>query len=626
MSTLERDLNPGDPNWTLPAALEHVVASRGDSNAGFTFLQADGSERHYSFADILAEVRRRGRHLLAKGLRKGDRVALIIPDSEDFVLTFLAAAFHGIVPVPMFPPLSFGNLDGYISASERTLKAAEVSLLLTSKQVQSVLWSLVDRVPQLDSLVCVENLTGEAKDAPEPEVVGPDDLAFLQFTSGSTAAPKGVMVSNRTLGANLHAIMIHGLKIVPETDVAVSWLPLYHDMGLIGFMLAPLCWGVRTIYIPTLSFVKHPTTWMETVSKYRGTITFAPNFAFALAARRTNLKKLSAIALSSLRVLGCGAEPNPPATLRAFTDHFAPAGLKPEALLPVYGMAEATLAMAFSRLDESMRTDIIDGELYADEARAHALVNGDAEKAASSLEYVICGRALPEHEVVIIDEHGKRLPDRLVGEIVFRGPSVAVGYFEDPANTEAVFTADGLRTGDLGYLVDGELYVTGRKKDIIILNGRNYDPQTVEWLAADVEGVRKGNVIAFSRPGTQTEELVIVAETRSDDPAPELAQQIREAVRQELFLNAADVVLVKKGSLPKTSSGKLKRSETRRQYLDGQLGGGGVRTLGHQGPALTVAKHLARSMVSRVRHSVRHRASDLLSALRTQLDDANRSD
>lgn len=589
---------------TIPQALRNE-AHRTD--AGFTFLGSGNTPHFYSFAAIEREMNRRGRALLDAGLKKGDRVAFVLPESEDFVLTFLAAIAVGVIPVPLYPPLSFGKLDSYVAATQRIIDKSGATALLTDERVQSVLWSLVDRCPSLTRLLTVESALKSTHDTPvDIDHIDLDDTCFLQFTSGSTAEPKGVVVSHRSLLANLFGIMHTGLKI-DNNDVAVSWLPLYHDMGLIGFTLAPAWYGVPTVFIPTLRFIKHPTIWLESIDRYRGTIAFAPNFAYALATRRTRPAKLSNWDLSCLKVLGCGAEPNHPGTLKAFVEHFAPAKLRPEALLPVYGMAEATLAMTFCELEATLHTDSVDGDRYHDDGVAAPA----SDTSRAQLEYVSCGRAFPGHEICILDERGRAVPERTVGEIVFRGPSVAPGYFEDSERTQVTFTDHGLRTGDLGYLAGGELFVTGRRKDVIILNGRNYDPQSIEWVVAEIEGIRKGNVVALSRPGASTEELVVVAETRADDHA-HLDQEVRQRVREVLFLNVADTLFLKPGQLPKTSSGKLQRSKTRQHYLDGVLGREGVRTLGDRGQTLVLARHLARSMLSRVKHNVQQGAPGAL--------------
>ncbi|MCA9517360.1 MAG: fatty acyl-AMP ligase [Myxococcales bacterium] len=600
-----RQPTPYVSDWTIRQGLAEAPTLNLKPGAGMLFVADDGSEKKYPFAEVESEALRRGRWLLSTGLRKGDHVGFVIPDPEEFVLTFLGATCVGIVPVPLYPPLGFGKLDAYVRDTARTLTTAKVKALVTQKKVQPILWSLVDQVPTMKELLLTEKMVGPPPaHAPQPETVHPDDVCFLQFTSGSTSSPKGVVVTHRSLGANAYAIMHHGLETEPD-DLAVSWLPLYHDMGLIGFVISPLRVGLETVFMPTMSFIKRPSVWMEVISKHKGTITFAPNFAYGLAVKRTSPEKLAKMDLSRLRLLGAGAEPNNPATLQAFVDHFAPAGLKPEAMVPVYGMAEATLAMTFSRLDEPFQTDVICGETYAGEGKAKA----PTAETASQLEFVSCGYVFPDHGIRVVDDAGNTLPDRTTGEIVFSGPSVAAGYLDNPEATAAAFRPDGLRTGDLGYLADGQLFVTGRKKDLIILNGRNYDPQSIEWVVAEVDGIRMGNVVAFSRPAQTTEELVVVAETKETADLEELVSKVRAAVRAELNLSPADVVLVGPGMLPKTTSGKLQRNKARAQYLEGSLGAEGVRTMGERGAKMTLAKHVAKSAMSRVRHSVKKGAS-----------------
>jgi acyl-CoA synthetase (AMP-forming)/AMP-acid ligase II len=338
--------------------------------------------------------------------------------------------------------------------------------------------------------------------------------------------------------------------------------------------------------------------WLETIHKYKGTLSFAPNFAYALVTKRARAEQIARWDLSLMRVFGCGSEPINPETMRAFVSKFAPAGLKPEALLPCYGMAEATLAIAFVDLDEPLRTDRIDAQRYHQDRKAAP---------GEGLEIVNCGRTFPGHELSIQDEDGRLLADRHVGEICFRGPSVAAGYWENPDATRAAgMGAPGgwMRTGDLGYLVDGELYISGRLKDILIVNGRNYYPQRLEWLVDEIPGVRKGSAVVFTRPGSASEEIVVAAETRSDDPAA-LRATIVSRVSEEFQLAVSDVALVGPGALPKTSSGKLQRRKTRDQYLSGKLGKDGVRTAGSMGSRLMVAKHLAFSWMGRARHQAR---------------------
>ncbi len=572
------------------------------TDGGYTFIGEKGTEHLMRWAELSREARQRGRALLARGLRKGDTVALIIPDGKEFVLTFLGAVSVGVVPVPLYAPVALGKLDAYIESTATIIDRAGASMLISTKRVMRVLWSLLDKSTHLRHLESTEIFEAPVLEAPSPEPITPDDVVFLQFTSGSTATPKGVRVTHRSLLANCLAIMVDGLQMKRGRDVGVSWLPMFHDMGLVGFVLAPFIGRCPVVFIPTMKFARAPEIWMQTISRHRATITFGPNFSLALAVKSIPAPALGELDLSSLRAVGCGAEPNHPATLRRFVDHFGAAGLRPEAMLPCYGMAEATLAMSFVGMDERHSTHVIDRDSYHDQGIARPPVDD-----AASLEFVSCGRPFPGHELVIVDERdGHELPEGRIGEVVFRGPSVAGGYHGAPEATARTFTPEGLRTGDRGYLADGQLYLTGRQKDVIIIHGRNYDPQTVEWPVAEVPGIRKGNVVAFTRPGQTTEELVVVAEIRVEDPG-DLAEQVRRRIQAEVSLAVADVVLLPPGTLTKTSSGKLQRAKTRQRYLDGELDPRRGWTAPLRGEQLTVARHVARSLVSRVRHEIKRR-------------------
>ncbi len=602
---------------TVPQAIAELAETR--PGVAHRYLRGRKVQRECTYADIYDEMMRRARNFRHLGLEKGDRVAFVIPETDDFVLSFLGALAAGVVPVPMYPPLSFGKLDTYVETAERILQASGAKMLLTDKRMQTVLWSLVDRVDTLESLHTVDVMNEDASHTDEIDLehIELDDAAFLQFTSGSTSTPKGVIVTHGSLLANLSGIMNVGLEI-DEDDIAVSWLPLYHDMGLIGLVLAPTWFGVPTTYIPTLDFVKQPSLWMETMDKYRGSVSFAPNFAYALSVKRTRESKLEKMDLSCIKALGCGAEPNHPETLRTFIDYFGQAGLPSEALLPAYGMAEATLAITFHGLYDDLHTDVIDADRYESEGVAHPVdLTDDTEVRVA--EHVSCGEPFPGHEVLVVDENFEPVPERHVGQILVVGPSVTPGYYREPEKTAKAFREFGLLTGDLGYIADGNLYVTGRMKDIIILNGRNYDPHAIEWVVQEVEGIRKGNVVAFSIPGEQSEELVVAAEAkRTVEDLDELADRVGKTIREELFLSPGDVKLVARGQLPKTSSGKLQRRKTREQYLDGSLGVEGDRTLGAQGDRITLAKHLAKSAVSQVRHRVRRGAVSVISRINPQ--------
>ncbi len=567
-------------------------------DCGYTFLDNANKPTLFSYAALYRAAEVRARALMGHGLVRGDRVAMVLAQPQDFVITFLGALLAGLVPVPMFPPLSFGKLDAYADSAVNILTVAGAKLIVTDKALSSVLWQVVPRVSTLKDLVLVEKLDdGKRAEGALPEI-GPDDLAFLQFTSGSTAAPKGVMVTHKSLVANCWAIATEGMELVPRVDVAVSWLPLYHDMGLIGFVITPLMKAVHVVFIPTLTFVKRPNIWMQVMNDYKGTISFGPNFAFALATKRAGEKELGSWDLSRVRLIGCGAEPINASVMIEFVEKFANNGMKPNVPMAAYGMAEATLAMSFADRNGDLDVLLVDAETFRGEKRV-VTPNDDA----LALTFVGCGKPFTSHGLGIMDDAGNLLGEDQEGEIVFRGPSLTDGYWQNPEATQEVFRADGwLRTGDLGFLHAGNIYITGRSKDLIILNGRNHHPTTIEWAVAEIDGVRKGNVVAFSRPGHDSEELVIVAETRPEPPAG-LADTIKTAVADQLSLKVADVVLLAAGQLPKTSSGKLQRRKTRDQYMNGELGGEGVRTLGSTGEKLTVARHLARSLLGRATHA-----------------------
>jgi fatty-acyl-CoA synthase len=487
-------------------------------------------------------------------MRKGDRVAMVIPDGEEFVLSFLGALFAGVVPVPIYPQLSFKNIDGYHDTVAHIARASGARMLLTTAATRPYVEPILPQAECLRSLATVEELVEEVGRVGAP--VEPGDLAFLQFTSGSTSRPKGVMVTHANLAANAEAFMIHGLDRDASVDKGVSWLPLFHDMGLIGFVVGPLFTNVPCVFLPTANFVRAPRLWLDKIHEHRGTITYAPNFAYALVAKRLKDKDVEGLDLSCLRIAGCGAEPIQARALRDFAARLAPARFDPRAFVPSYGMAEATLALTFVPLSEGLRTD------------AHG-----------QQELVDCGRAFPGHEIAIVDEFGSRLGDRQVGQIVARGPSVTSGYFEEPELTAQAYKplpgdSDGerwLHTGDLGYLVDGRLFVCGRLKDIIIVRGRNYYPSDIEWAISELPGIRRGNVVVFGvGEGDGEEQLVVCCEGAASDAA-----SIRDAtcacVAAKFGLTVHEVVVAPLASLPRTSSGKPQRRKTRQMYLEGTL-------------------------------------------------------
>jgi fatty-acyl-CoA synthase len=543
----------------LAPTLVDAVRSLGDDRArGFVFVRPDGTERLYAFHEIAAECERRAGHLAARGMRKGDRLAMVIPDGDEFVLSFLGALFAGVVPVPIYPQLSFKNIDGYHDTVAHVARASGASMLLTTPATRPYVEPVLERANGVRALATVDELEGDAGRVDAG--VQPDDLAFLQFTSGSTSRPKGVMVTHGNLAANAKAFMIHGLDRDPAVDKGVSWLPLFHDMGLIGFVVGPLFTNVPCVFLPTASFVRAPRLWLDKIHEHRGTITYAPNFAYALVAKRLKDRDVEGLDLSCLRIAGCGAEPIQPRALRDFAERLAPAGFDARAFVPSYGMAEATLALTFMPLREGLKTDV--------------LGSGQAQQ-----ELVDCGRTFPDHELAVVDEAGHRLGDRQVGQIVARGPSVTRGYFDEPELTAETYkplpdAPEGdrwLHTGDLGYLVGERLFVCGRIKDIIIVRGRNYYPSDIEWAISELPGVRRGNVVAFGvDAGEGEEQLVVCCEGAAGDAAS-IRDGASACIAAKFGLTVREVVVAPLASLPRTSSGKPQRRKTRQMYLDGTL-------------------------------------------------------
>jgi acyl-CoA synthetase (AMP-forming)/AMP-acid ligase II len=508
---------------------------------------------------------------LAAGLQRldcgpGERVALILPDERDFVTAFFGTTVAGAAVVPLAPPQSLRRLGRFLSHAESLLAAARVRVIITSSALRSTLGTMRGGTAGVSRITTVQELTADGT-AFEPVPVALDDPALVQFTSGSTSLPKGVVLSHRNLAANCAVIDNEGLQS-RAGDRAVSWLPLFHDMGLIGFVIAPLYGGVPTSLMSPLRFLRHPVSWLRALSSSKGTITYAPNFAYAYCARRVRDDQLQGVDLSRVRVFGCGAEPIHAETLREFARRFARWGAREESFYPSYGMAESSLAISFGR---GIPVDRVSRSALADEGLATPARVDERDV----VELVGCGSGFSGHELAIVDPETERpLPERRVGEIRIKGPSVTSGYFDAPESNSSLFDVDGrLRTGDLGYLAGGQVFLCGRMKDLIIVRGRNYYPQDIEWAAAGVDGVRRGCVIAFSRrKAAGVDELVVIAETKPGAAAERLDEAIRSAVREAIGLRVDSVKLVPPGSVPKTSSGKLKRAEAARMLADGELG------------------------------------------------------
>jgi fatty-acyl-CoA synthase len=551
--------------------VEALAALPADADRGFRFRGLQGDDRFYSWRELELEARRRGARLLSAGLQKGDRLALVIAEPHEFVLTFLGAVVAGVVPVPMYPRASFKAKTAYVDTVAHIVESADARAVVTLDSSRAVALEILQRPTPLEKILIAEEFFAledpASLDATSsfgwPEI-RPDDLCFLQYTSGSTSLPKGVMVTHQNLIANADAFLGEAGLQIRRDDLAITWLPLFHDMGLIGFVLGTLVHDLPSVLLPTESFARRPTMWMQAMHDYRGTITFAPNFAYALAAKRTRDRDLEGLDLSAIRVAGCGAEPINPVVMRAFADRFARVGFSANALMPAYGMAEATLAISFHAHGTPMVTDRVSAEAIQ---KAHARPAAEGE---DSLELVSCGRAFPGHEVKIVGDEGRPLGEREVGEIALRGPSVTAGYRANPAATAESYRDGWLHTGDLGYLAQDNIYVCGRIKDLIIIRGANFYPQDIEWSVAEVPGVRRDNVVAFSVMKSGEEVLVISAEANSAD-APELRQAIANKIAATHGLAVDTVSLVRVGTLPKTSSGKVQRRRTKRLFEEGLL-------------------------------------------------------
>ena len=554
--------------------VEALAALPRSEERGFRFRGLDGSERYYPWREVEREAQRRARLLLATGLNKGDRLAVVVAEPHEFVLSFLGAVVAGIVPVPIYPRASFKAKNAYVETVAHIVTAAGARMLLTMQSTESVIAEVLERGTQLERLLIVEPLF--AADAAVPDValpaIEPSDLCFLQFTSGSTSLPKGVVVTHDNLVQNANAFLGPNGLDRRENDIAITWLPLFHDMGLIGFVLGTILYDLPTVLLPTESFARRPTMWMEAMSTYGGTVTFAPNFAYGLAVKRSRDKDLEGLDLSKIRIAGCGAEPINASVLRSFVDRFAAVGFKAEAVLPCYGMAEATLAISFHQHGTPMITDRVDAAAMQ-QGRAQPLTNGAAASSVIGkdvLELVSCGPEFPGHEIRIVSDDGRVLGEREVGEIITRGPSVTGSYYQNPEISAQSYRDGWLYTGDLGYLANGNLYVCGRIKDLIIIRGANFYPQDLEWAVADVPGVRRDNVVAFSVMQGGEERLVIAAEGNSSDAA-ELRGAIARRVNETAALTPSHVAVVKVGSLPKTSSGKVQRRRTKQLFEQGLL-------------------------------------------------------
>ncbi len=511
------------------------------------------------------------RFLQGLGIQKGDRVILVLPTSEEFFHAYWGVLALGAVPVPLYPPIRLHRMDDYEKYIENIARDCDAHAIITDKDIGPMLYFLKRDMPQIP-LVKIHEAETFTSALDTPVQVSPDDTGLIQYTSGSTAMPKGVVLLHRNLIANVRNIGLHvGLQ---EEDKAVCWLPLYHDMGLIGHVIGAFYWGVPLYLFPPTEFIRRPSFWLKSISKYRATISSGPNFAYNYCYQRIRDIELEGIDLSSWRIAFCGAEPILPETLLNFAHRFKQYGFSEKAFIPAYGLAENTLAVTLVPPGRELVVDIVERKAFETEGRAIP-VQKVKKASIETLAWVSCGPPVPETKIAIVDDDGKEVSERIVGNIVVQSPSMMKEYHQRPEATAETIKNGWLWTGDLGYIADGELYVTGRKKELIIRGGRNYYPQDIERVVNQIEGVRKGDVIAFgTRKGTEgTKRIVVVAETKSKNPQvwKELKETIQKQVLKETGIPVHEVVLVKPGTIPKTSSGKLQRVRLRHMYERGDI-------------------------------------------------------
>lgn len=549
---------------TLPQALDY--AAQGETGLNFYTGKGELAEA-LPYSTLREQALRLARKLLASGLKPRERVALIAETDGDFARGFFACEYAGLVPTTLPLPAAFGGRAAYVAHIRRMIESADVAAAFGPASMEDRLveaceglgLKLVGTLAVLDAVAPAEG--------PLPGV-GEDDFCYLQFSSGSTRFPLGVAVTQKALMANVRGIARDGLQIGP-TDRCSSWLPLYHDMGLIGFLLTPLVCQISVDMFATRDFARRPLLWLDLITRNGATLSYSPTFGYELAARRAETAPTDHLDLSRWRGAGIGGDMVRPAPLQKFSERFAARGFAANAFVPSYGMAETALALSFAPAGQGIRADHLDIDVLEREHRA-VLAADDSPRRR---DFVLCGPVLPEHALEVRD--GTRvLSEGQVGRIHARGPSLMHSYYGQPEATAAVLSDDGwLDTGDLGYLREGQIVITGRAKDLIIVNGRNIWPQDLEWTAeSEIEALRSGDVAAISVDDGQGEHVLVLVEFRSADPAAPaaLCHQVGDLLRLRHGIEVK-VVTVPPRSLPRTSSGKLSRAGARKLYLEGQF-------------------------------------------------------
>ena len=549
---------------TLGDALDY--AAQGQKGFNFHDARAD-LVRAYPFSELAADARRHAAHFIAEGVQPGDRIALIAETGAGFAAAFFGAIYAGALPVPLPLPTSFGGREAYVDQIRVQLTSCDPLMLLSPP-------GLHDIVKDAATGLCAAHdwdmwFSSDAPDVALPQAK-PTDIAYLQYSSGSTRFPHGVAVTHEALLANLsaHATCTHAA----EGDRVVSWLPWYHDMGLVGCMLAPMSNQVSVDYLATEDFARRPLSWLTLISRNpHNTLSYSPTFGYDICARRISpsIPVAERYDLSRWRVAGNGADMIRPEVMQAFVDTFAPAGFKASAFLPSYGLAEATLAVTIMPVGEGIQCDLIDERTLSGATEPRA----DHRLPTRYRAIVNCGKAVPGLTIEVRDENGRILPDRKIGRVFVKGLGIMAGYFRDPEATAACMKDGWLDTGDMAYMKDGSLYIVGRAKDMIIINGKNHWPQDIEWAIEQLPGFKAGDIAAFSvttPSGEEAPAVLVQCRTSCNDERIKLRDAIKTKVKAITGMSCV-VELVPPRTLPRTSSGKLSRSKARLQYLSGEI-------------------------------------------------------
>jgi 1-acyl-sn-glycerol-3-phosphate acyltransferase len=550
---------------TLTEVLDWHVLRHGE-RVHIVLWHGDGEETSLTYRHVAEQAHAVASGLRQAGLQSGERVAIMLPTSEAFFAAFFGVLYAGGVPTPIYPPARPAQIEEHLKRQAGILRNARAVLLIAAREASAIAHLLKLQVESLRAVVSTDELS-ESRGSWKLKVQA-QSTALLQYTSGSTGDPKGVVLSHSNVLANIRA-MGQVMEAGPD-DVFVSWLPLYHDMGLIGAWLGSLYFAAPLVVMSPLTFIVRPEQWLWAIHRHRATLSAAPNFGFELCLRKIEDRAVAGLDLSSLRMVANGSEAVAPDTIRRFATRFTKYGFRADAMAPVYGLAENAVGLAFPPLGRAPIIDRIDRTQLARKGRAVPAAPGDR----SALEFVACGRPLPGHEIRVIGATGE-LGEREEGRLQFRGPSATRGYLGNHAKNRELFDGDWLNSGDLAYIAGGDVFITGRSKDIIIRAGRHIYPEEIEAAVGNVAGVRKGCVAVFGTqdPRRGTERVIVLAETRETAPAAlaQLHQRIEEAATPLLDAPPDEVVLAPPHTVPKTSSGKLRRTSAREQFERGRL-------------------------------------------------------